>query len=62
MIQQIAILRRAGLTAAEALKLIWTDNEILAYSRFPNGGDLVVNDEDSLITDEGDNIEWIKRG
>ena len=62
MIQQIAILRRAGLAAAEALKLVWPDNELLAYSRFPNGGDLVVNDEDSLITDEGDDIEWQKRG
>ena len=62
MIQQIAILRRAGLAAAEALKLVWPDNELLAYSRFPNGGDLVVNDEDRLITDEGDDIEWQKRG
>ena len=62
MIQQIASLRRGGLTAAEALKLVWPDNEILAYSQFPNGGDLVINDEDSLITDEGDDIEWQKRG
>ena len=62
MIQQIAILRRAGLTAAEALKLVWPDDELLAYSRFPNGGDLVINDEDSLITDEGDDIEWQNRG
>ena len=62
MIQQIAILRRAGLTAAEALKLVWPDNELLAYSQFPNGGDLVINDEDSLITDEGDDLEWQKRG
>jgi hypothetical protein len=62
MIQQIAILRRAGLTAAEALKLVWPDNELLAYSQFPKGGDLVINSEDSLITDEGDDIEWQKRG
>ena len=62
MIWQIAILRRAGLTAAETLKLVWPDNELLAYSRFPNGGDLAINDEDSLITDEGDDIEWQKRG
>lgn len=62
MIQYIAILRRAGLTAAEALKLVWPDNELLAYSQFPNGGDLVINSEDSLITDEGDDIEWQKRG
>ena len=62
MIQQIAILRRAGLTAAEALKLVWPDNELLAYSQFPAGGDMVINDEDSLITDEGDDIEWQKRG
>lgn len=62
MTQQIAILRRAGLTAAEALKLVWPDNELLAYSQFPNGGDLDINSEDSLITDEGDDIEWQKRG
>lgn len=62
MIQQIAILRRAGLAAAEALKLVCPDNELLAYSQFPKGGDLAVNDEDSLITDEGDDIEWQKRG
>ena len=62
MIQQIAILRRAGLTAAEALKRIWSDNELLAYSQFPNGGDLVINSEDGLITDEGDDLEWQKRG
>ncbi len=62
MIQHIAILRRAGLTAAEALKLVWPDNDLLAYSQFPNGGDLVINSEDSLITDEGDDIEWQKRG
>ena len=62
MIQQIAILRRAGLAAAEALKLVWPDNELLTYSQFQKGGDLVINDEDSLITDEGDDIEWQKRG
>lgn len=62
MIWQIAILRRAGLTAAEALKLVWTDYELLAFSQFPNGGDLVINSEDSLITDEGDDLEWQKRG
>ena len=61
MIWQIAILRRAGLAAAEALKLVWPDNELLAYSRFPNGGDLVTNSEDSLITDEGDELEWTKK-
>ena len=62
MIQQIAILRRAGLTAAAAMSLVWPDDELLAYSRFPAGGDMAINDEDSLITDEGDDLEWQKRG
>lgn len=62
MIWQIAILKRAGLTTAAAMSLVWPDDELLAFSQFPNGGDLAVNDEDSLITDEGDDIEWQKRG
>lgn len=62
MIWEIAIMKRAGLTAAEALKTVWPDSEILAYSQFPGGGDMAINDEDSLITHEGDDIEWQKRG
>lgn len=62
MIWQIAILKRAGLTTAAAMSLAWPDNELLAYSQFPKGGDLVINDENSLITDEGDGLEWQKRG
>lgn len=62
MIWQIAILKRAGLTTAAAMNLVWSDDELLAFSQFPKGGDLVINEEDSLITDEGDDIEWQKRG
>lgn len=62
MIWQIAILKRAGLTTAAAMSLVWSDDELLAFSQFPKGGDLAVNNEDSLITDEGDDIEWQKRG
>lgn len=62
MIWQIAILKRAGLTTAAAMSLVWPDDEPLAFSQFPKGGDLAVNDEDSLITDEGDDLAWQKRG
>ena len=62
MIWQIAILRRAGLTAKQALKLVMTDSGLLAYSQFPPGGDLIANNDDGLITREGDDLEWQKRG